>query len=212
MKAGPGNDGAFTILEAIIVLVIVILLFAGLSVAWGAMQARAPSNPQDIVTSALDVTGGTLTLRSPVTGFNAVDGTMGTARYHFPQPDSGKLGAVQVTVSLLVGDMGGIDMDKATVTLITKTVSGTISEVKPGTGTVNAPGWTITRKSNWLPGQQADADNILEPNEQFDLLILSPTPLPSYTSFTVAVQPSSGVPLSFSRTVPIRITPVMDLG
>ncbi len=77
--------------------------------------------------------------------------------------------------------------------------------VHPGT-------WTIVRTGHTVPFRQADDDTLLEPGEQFDLLVYPSRPLSPGEPFGISITPPGGVPLTVERTVPPRITPVMDLG
>jgi len=64
-----------------------------------------------------------------------------------------------------------------------------------------------------LPGQSADADNILEPNEQFELFICPSNATVPYQEFIVVIDPARGaLPLPVSRSAPALIRPVIQLG
>jgi flagellin FlaB len=67
------------------------------------------------------------------------------------------------------------------------------------------PKWGIFRKMN------ADSDAILETGEQFLIGIGVPNTAVVRTSFTINLQPPSGVAYSLKRTVPVKLEPVMKL-
>ena len=205
-------ENAFTGLQLVIVIVLIVIgaygvfLFTGSGTNAGGGQGE----PTGILPLATGLTGNMLAAKSPLTGFPAVDGSSSNVSYFFSAQDPGKLGGVQTTISLFIGNMGAIDMDKVVVTLVAN--QNPVVIPKSGDpGKVNAPGWAITSKSNWLPYQSADADNLLEPNEEFGLLIVFPQGLPPYEKFTVTVEPQQAMPLILSGTTPPRITPVMSL-
>lgn len=173
-------------------------------------KPQAQTLPDGLITSAVAMSGDMLTLKGDVIGFPRTDGTSGTIRYHFERQDPHKLGGVQATVSLLLGNMGGIDMDRTRVSITTK--KGTYVIPKSSSNlSVDSPNWTIYSKSNWLPYQSADEDNILEPNEQFGILILFPDSLSPYESFTLTMQPERAIALSLPCQVPMAIQPHMQV-
>ncbi|WML67149.1 MAG: hypothetical protein METHP_00638 [Methanoregula sp. SKADARSKE-2] len=51
------------------------------------------------------------------------------------------------------------------------------------------PGWSIAGKF-MLPGHSADSDSILEPNEQFELLIFPSDTTVPYQESTVIIDPA----------------------
>ena len=165
---------------------------------------------EGLVPAALEMTGATLRVVGDVNGLAASDSTLEGMPVRFPRVDPRSLGACVVTVSPLVGDMGGIDMDRAAVTWTT----GTSTMILPAltAGPVEGPGWIIVSRSQFNPFQPEDGDRILEPGEQFTLLLVAPEPLGPDARFAVEISPSGGgIPLTISRTVPPRVTPVMDL-
>jgi hypothetical protein len=166
--------------------------------------------PQGVVPAALRMSGETLRVVGDANGLAASDTTVAGIPVRFPRKDPRSLGACVVTISPLVGDMGGIDMDLVTVTWTT----GATTIVLPSLaeGPVNGAAWIIVDRSEFNPFQPEDGDRILEPGEQFTLLLVAPEPLGPGGRFTLEISPGQGgMPLSISRTVPPRVTPVMDL-
>ena len=63
-----------------------------------------------------------------------------------------------------------------------------------------------------LPGCSADSDNWLEPGEQFEILACPSTGVQPYRTFTLTLSPDgSAMPHTVTRTVPPRMSPVMNL-
>ena len=201
----PGCEQAVTVLE-VLVLAGLILCGVGaahfLSVDSGSMKGLVPATLQE-TGAALEVVGG-------VHGIAASDTSVAGIPVRFPEQNPRALGGCLFTISTLVGDRGGIDMDQAMVTWITgnRTVALPPTSARP----VDGPSWTIASRSHFIPYHAADGDRILEPNERFDLLIMAPEPLPPRSAITLVITSrEGGYPLTVQRTVPARITPVMDL-
>ena len=215
MSPHQSTESGFTVCQALIVIFVVVMGIGVLFITQGDSDTsyekpRAQILPDGVITSAVAMSGDMLTIKGDVIGFPRTDGTTGNIRYHFERQEPHKLGGVQTTVSLLLGNMGGIDMDRTQVAITTK--KGTYVIPKSGTNvSMDSPNWTISSKSNWLPYQSADADNILEPNEQFGILILFPDSLSPYESFTLTMQPERAISLSLPCNVPMAIQPHMQV-
>jgi hypothetical protein len=121
-----------------------------------------------------------------------------------------RMGAVLVSIRLVTGDMGGVDMGGATVTMAAEGRDETLSF--SGAEPLDHGGWTVASRSHAIPFQDADGDLILEPNEIFELLLYPAEGLVTNTRFTVGITADGGMPFSLSRTVPPAIRPVMELG
>ncbi len=200
------DEQGLTVLEGIILLAVAVI------VTLMAVQhlTAPPVVPDGMVVSALAETGGTLVVVGDAYGYALGDGNVGDAVLSCDSPDPGRMGSVSVTVALLVGDMGAVDMEQAKVTFSTK---NDVELLRMTNGVpVRPQNWTILQKLHMIPGKSADADALLEPGEQFELLIYPCRSLAPYDRFAVTITPVESVPLSVSRTVPPRITPVMVLG
>jgi len=182
----------FTVLEWNILIVMAGLL---LSVA-GHVLGGGTDEPSGLVYSALDETGGLIEI------VGAVDGYSDAA-------DPGALGSVSFTVRLFLGDMGGVDMSRATV--LFSDGGGAVVVPSGAEGDV-LPYWTITDRLNRAPFQTVDDDDILEPGESFVVRVFFPHPLGSGETFTLTVTPPGGHAETMKRTVPPRVTPVTNLG
>lgn len=213
IPAMPRTDDAFTGLELIMLLVVIIGATALLLVhlGGGEMPDWARSFPGGLVAESMYVSGDALQPVGSIIGFSAISGVQGGTMILYPQPDPGRLGSVQLAVSLFIGDTGAIDMDRLNV----EWKSGGSSEPVQKSDTIPmiCPNWTIGKKSNILPGHTADTDNLLEPGEQFQILVCPSQPAAPYQPFTLILQPDGvAIPLPITRTAPMRIMPVNNLG
>ena len=151
-----------------------------------------------------------LVLVSGVTGFADLSGSLGSV-----PAENSRLGAVCMTIKLdsyrMMWQTGtGVDLDKTQV--IFATPSG--SEIIPKYSAVpfTKPGWGIVSKGSTLPNGQSNANDILEPNEAFGIIVYPRTPLSPGTPFSVIIRMPDENVLTVNRTVPAHITPVMNLG
>ena len=213
IPAMPRPDDAFTGLELIILLVVLIGATALLLVhlGGGEMPNWARSFPGGLVAESMYVSGDALQPVGSLIGFSAISGIQGGTMVLYPHPDPDRLGSVQLAVSLFIGDTGAIDMDRLNV----EWKSGGSSEPVQKSDTIPliCPNWTIVKKNNILPGHTADADNLLEPGEQFLILACPAKPAAPYQSFTLILHPDGvAMPLPITRTAPMRIMPVNNLG
>jgi hypothetical protein len=207
------GEEAFTGLEAVI-FVLVLLGISGVVLIvtnGGDAPGWVRTFPGGMVADSVYVSGDHMQPVGTVYGFPAVGRRAGKPVYYFARPDPRRLGAVQGMVSLFIGHTGAIDMDRVTVTWSGKNFSEQIS--KSDLVPLVCPNWTITGKYNMLPGHVADADNWMEPDEEFEILVCSSHGALPYETFTVTLSPEgTAMPLSITRTAPGRIEPVMRLG
>ncbi len=199
-------DGGLTVLEGAILGFVTVLLAALLLHA----PAVPPAPPAGLVYSALEETGGCLMVSGDVYGYALAGGSVDGTDLWCPRPDPSRMGSVSCSVRLFVGDMGGVDMSRTTVAVTTG--DGTEPLGRTAVTPVQPGNWTIVRMAHTVPFQQADDDSLLEPGEQFDLLVYPSRPFVPGEWFRISITPPGGVPLTVERTVPPRITPVMDLG
>jgi len=143
-------------------------------------------------------------------GTPAIDTVQNNVLIRFSRPNRDRVGGVNMFVSSFTGDTDGIDMDRVTVLWMT---NGTVSIIPQSRGPfLICPNCTITGKYNLLPGNEADADNILDPHEQFDLFICPEEGAAPYQQFTVAITPpGAALPLPVHITAPGSIQPIMVL-
>lgn len=154
-------------------------------------------------------------IASNITGYADISGVLGPVQVTNAVPESGMLGAVMMTVQLnslrYVWKPGsGIDLDKSTVLFVSPNGREVVPKnyVQP----MQKPGWTIVRKGSTIPYQNADQDNILEPNEAFVLFVYPSVPLPPSTPFTLTLNMPAEDALIVNRTVPVHVSTVMNLG
>lgn len=200
------TDGGLTVLEGILLGVVALLLGA---VAIHAAAGPAAS-PGGLIYPVLGETGDCLVLSGDVYGYALVNGSVGGADLRCDVPDPSKMGSVACSVRLFVGDMGSVDMSRATVEVATR---GRVERLGRTAEAPVLPGnWTVVRAGHTIPFRQADDDLLLEPGERFDLLVYPSRALSPGEAFRVSIIPPGSVPLTIERTVPPRIVPVMDLG
>jgi len=203
------SEDGFTGLELVILLLILIVA-AGAFVILSKENTGSPTVPEGVIVGALHVTGGSLRTTGDIYGFSAIDTSRSSVPIYYRVHDRNSLGAVDVSVALLVGDMGGVDMDKINVFWVS---SRGFEEIPHADASpLICPNWTIARKYNMLPFQSADGDNILEPDEAFELLVCPIWGVAPSDRFTVTISPQgNALPLPVALTAPARIRPVMRL-
>ncbi len=85
-----------------------------------------------------------------------------------------------------------------------KTIVGYLD---PDTVATNITNYTLTKHGS------ADADNLLEAGELFELSVdVSTYGLTDYDDFILQIKPGTGAVLAIGRTVPARVEAIMDLG
>ncbi|MBP2146362.1 hypothetical protein J2129_001816 [Methanofollis sp. W23] len=188
MQTDPDPTAAFTRLECGI-LAAVILLAAGVVIYAETRPAEAPAG---MVVGTLDLSGHAV----------LIEDLYG----HADEAGPGRMGAVSCSVRLFPGDMGGVDMGKAVVGFETKTEEWSLTKDAP-----TPPAWTITTRVN-VPLFKVDDDDLLEPGEVFVLLATPGRTLGPGETFTLSVAPPGAVAASAVRTVPLKMTGVMELG
>ena len=206
------TDDGFTGLELVILVLVMIAVVALLLVHLsGGASDLSRTFHGGLVADSLHISGDNIYAVGNAYGFSMVRTTSGTSRIVFVHEDPGRLGAIRITVSLFMGDTGAIDMDRVQVQWISAGSSETLHRISGRT--LICPNWTISNKYNLLPGHTADTDDLLEPNEQFELTLCPSRGVPPYETFSLTLQPDSAtMPLSITHTAPPRIQPVMDLG
>lgn len=204
------NSDAVTVLELIIAVLLVFIISAFAFHMAGGSGNTENDHPCGVLYTTVQDTGHMLALSGTVTGYQDLCENFDDFSLYRPDPDPTNLGAVRFTVQLMIGDMGGVDMDRAVIVFDTKGVTERLGMQLP-VRIVN-PGWSIVRKLHMVPYHEADSDNILEPGEQFDIVAYPSARLPPYTNFDVSIEAEGGVPFNFKRSVPAKITRVMELG
>ncbi|MDO9324544.1 MAG: hypothetical protein Q7T80_06250 [Methanoregula sp.] len=154
-------------------------------------------------------------LASSVTGYADLSGTLGPLTVVNPRPAPSRLGAVGMKIQLDSVRMGwqtgtGVDLDQTQVIFTTPAGSETLP--KNTAVPFTKPGWAIVTKGSTLPYGQANADDILEPNEVFGIFVYPRTSLSPGTPFSVIIRMPDENVLTVNRTVPAPVTAVMVLG
>jgi len=213
IRHSPQTDDGFTGLELVIITGVILGVAAILLVHFSGsgMPAWNRLLPGGLVAESTYISGDNLQPAGNVYGFPSVNHQLGTTPVIVVRQDPASLGVVRLVVSLFMGDTGAIDMDK--VRIRWNTGSGPEYIQRIPSGTLVCPNWTISNKFNMLPGRTADADDLLEPDEQFELTLCPTAGIPPYGSVSFTISPEGvAMPLTITRSAPSRIQPVMNLG
>jgi len=120
-----------------------------------------------------------------------------------------RMGAVSLSLRLMGGEMGGVNMETADVRISAKEhIEGLRYS---GNMPLERPNWTVASRSHVNAGEQADNDLIIEPGEIFTILVYPAEGLSPETVFSVQIQNGKGAPYTITRRVPGAIKTVMDL-
>ncbi|MFA5213804.1 MAG: hypothetical protein WC406_10745 [Methanoregula sp.] len=213
-KIQTSQEDAVTGLELLIVIAVIIIII-GIALFFHGSHKTAPAGVytgghQGLLVSDVRTTGDLLHPVGTIVGFSAINSVQDGVAIRFNPQNPAALGAVEMTVALFIGDMGGVDMDKMTVGWTMNGQTETIKKTPPPT--LICPNWTIAQKLNMLPGQSADRDDILEPNEQFVLLVCPSRGVMSSQQATLTLSPvGDALPLPLPITAPSLIQPIMAL-
>ncbi len=103
-------------------------------------------------------------------------------------------------VRLIVGEMGALDMRNLRVEMVSPS---RIEQLQPITDPPLTSGhWIISGKSGTIPFSSADNDLLLEPGEQFDLLLFPESPVSPGDRITLRLVPPGSVPYPLTCVVP----------
>jgi hypothetical protein len=208
MRNRDTTEDALTGLGIIVLILVLILL------VYGALTVFLPwqGDPQKggMVHTFASNSGDLMRHVGPVHVFTAVDGTPSDIAVRYPQPDPGRMGAAELTVALFIGNMGGVDFDKVRVVWESDGIAETIP--RKDSRPLVCPGWTIAGKYNMLPLKSANGDNILDPNEQFEIFVCPTNTSAPYQQFSLTILPSENMaPPIVSATVPPMVQPIISL-
>ncbi|HVP96546.1 hypothetical protein [Methanoregula sp.] len=191
---------------------IVILLLVFIVILSIAFVVRNPvtGTGGGLLHSFMGDTGNMLRSVGPATVFSAVNGTPQDVDARYPVPDPGRMGSVEVNVALFIGNMGGVDFDKVRVVWISNGLVETIPRVD--TRPLICPGWTIVTKYNVIPLKTANSNDILDPNEQFEIFACPGNTTAAYQQFSLVISPQGNiVPPLVSTSAPPMVQPVIRL-
>lgn len=149
-----------------------------------------------------------------VTGYADDLGAISDTIVSNPSPDPQKMGAVSFRMSLnsyrtLSTGVTSVDLDQATITFTSQ--SGSEILMQQSSRPIKKPGWTIAKKTGILSFEINNQNNILEPYESFEILVLPSKPLPPMSRFLILLELPGDNQIFISRSVPETITPVMNL-
>lgn len=209
MHTPHSNDDAVTGLELITAIIVLILIghvvLASLSGGQG-----TPGQSTGIIPAIAGESGYAMRHVGSVYVFPSVDGIPSDVSVRYPRQDPAQMGAAEFTVALFIGDMGGMDFKTVQVAW----TNNGVTEIMPRKDTrpLDCPGWTIAGKYNMLPMQAADADDILEPNEQFEIFACPSNATAPYRQFSVFIDtPGQVLPPVVAGTAPPMAGSVVTL-
>ena len=198
-------------MNSFIVLLVAVLL---ISLAMFSLLINPSYYTGETAHSSLKVLTDNLALAGHVAGYADIPRTADTGVLSSPQTRPGltmaRLNLRLATLRLNWDPGTGDDISRATIAIVTP--EGSENLPRRTQAPFERPGWTITRKAGLLPGTNADADEILEPNEEFSIAVSPSANLEPGTPFTVIISIPDVQPFTVDRTVPRLISPVMDLG
>ena len=228
------DEGGLTIIQLVVAILLLVLITHILTMVF--FPAPGKGNPSEgMIGTFAGESGYALRPVGSVTAFSAVDGDRSDVTIQYPRQDPGNLGAVQMTVGLFIGDMGGVDFDKVGLYWAG---GGVVEKIPHKTvQPLVCPGWMITNRfdvpspapaaSGKLPRNIPAAKghgskpavasltgaDILYPEEQFELVICPANTTPPYQQFTITVNPpGSAQPPVAVLTAPPMVQPVIPLG
>lgn len=209
MHKHNAHEDAFTGLELVVTIIVLVLSAYGLMTIMSS-DTGSHDTRTGIIPTITGESGYAMRHVGQVMVFASVDGTPANVIVHFPRQDSSRMGAAEMTVALFIGNMGGIDFD--TVDVIWGSNGVTEQIPRKDTRPLNCPGWTIAGKYNMLPFKTADSDNILEPNEQFEIFVCPSNTTVPYEKFSVTIDhPGQVLPPVVIATAPPMTTAVVTL-
>jgi hypothetical protein len=208
MNRDTTEDGYMFIFIAVLVAVLLV------SLAMFSLLINPSYYTGETAPSSLKVLTDNLALAGHIAGYADMPRTANTGILSSPQTRPGlsmaRLNLRLATLRLNWDPGTGDDLSRATIVFVTP--EGSESLPRRTAAPFVRPGWTITRKSGLLPGTNADADEILEPNEEFSIAVSPSANLEAGTPFTVIISIPDVQLFTINRTVPRPLSPVMDLG
>lgn len=199
------RDDAITVLSVIL---IILAGVAGAIILLHALTTHHDSFPHGLVAMSIRESGDSVRITGDPIGYSSIPRTVSGFDSRPEVYDEHAIGAIQVSVSPLIGDLA-IDMDHTRISILSGTTETELTQKKASP--LNPGEWAIISRYGYLPFGSANDDDILHAGETFDLLITLKEPLYPYDQFTLLLAPEGGVPLRITRSIPGRVTPVTTL-
>nr|WP_320161758.1 flagellin [uncultured Methanoregula sp.] len=179
-------DGAFTGLEAAIVLIAFVTVAAVFSYVVIGAGFFTTQKSQEVIHSGLQQASSALMMTGSVYGV----GTPGST-----------IDMVNFSISVASGGTP-IDMEKVVITYSDKNHLETLKPVPGYYSSSTTPGtWAITERQN----ERGVSDNVLEKGEQFSISVHPTTGITKDTEFSIEVAPAGGASMQIQRTAPSSI-------
>jgi flagellin FlaB len=188
------KEGAFTGLEAAVVLIAFVVVAAVFSYVILNTGFMVSQKSQEVIYSAVAQAGTSIGIAGNLYGVQDPDNPSVISQVNF-------------TCSLATGGTP-LDFEKVVIKYSNATVMETLARI-PGTynpaGCVKYSGtWAITSRLN-DPGA---GNNLLEPGEQFAISICPSQPIVKEDNLHLEILPTNGASVDISRRVPNRISPL----
>ncbi len=199
-RVEPGISGLFPV-----ILFIVILACVPVFMAFPSLDRDDFTQPGGIVIRSVQQSGESIRVTGTPVGYPGTSREIEGIAAVPVMENQNAIGFVILSITPLVGDLA-IDTDSMGLALVTKDsvlLLQKTREKKVGPGE-----WAIVRKYNLLPGKSADADDILEAHEVFEILVSLPVPLLPGQKGTLVFSPRHGMQYSQKLAVPPVIRPV----
>ena len=203
----PCREDAVTGADIVVGIIAVIGLLIGVHYLIG--SPLTANHDEGIIPDAVGASANALITDGDVYGFADNGGPYEGIAVAEGPTNPKRMGAVSLSLRLIEGETGGVNMETADVRFSAKEhIEGLrYSANMP----LQRPNWTVASRSHVTAGMQADNDLIIEPGEIFTILVYPSVGLSPDTAFSIQVQTGKGEPYTITRKVPGAIKPVMDL-
>jgi flagellin FlaB len=192
------SEDAFTGLEAAIVLIAFVVVAAVFSYVVLGAGFFTTQTAQATVHTGVGQASSSLELVGNVYGIQ--DGSNQYLKYS------------NITVALTAGGTA-MDLSQMVVSYNDGTTRNASMMFDTSAACTNSMGGTATTRVQWCIAQKlnANANNLLEPNEQFIIAVGMPTSTTPNTKFTINFQPAVGAALPITRSIPGAVNPIQPL-
>ena len=190
-------------LELLILVTICVAAIAG-GIAWEGHRGGA-KNPSGIIPLSVATAERAMVVSGETYGYWVQDGMAGEIPVALGGESLPMIDAISVPVQLIVGE-GPLDMGSLRVAV--GYGGGAETLVRDGTGRPGRSSWAVTGKAGVLPLGKADQDDLLEPPETFQIIVLPSQPLDPGGHVTITLSPPLGISLVIERQIPAHVNPV----
>lgn len=202
MRCDRSKEG-ITGLEIIIIVVVLLIFMYAAATAIFSIYSTTEKKEAGLVINAVEDESEILVIDGDSEGIEDTGGVIMSVNLISEEPDPSVMGSCLVSVRLLTGSMGKLDMSTAKIIFNNDPINETLSFIRDHD--LEKPGWTIAGRTYAIPLIKQDEDIYLEPNEVFALLIYPNNPVTAEKSFSVEISVDNAVPLKQSFRLPLSI-------